>query len=78
MKESQKPLNMILQGAILTIIGIIIIFMAAMTNSTIFAFLVSMFLGLCFGGIGIIMLRQGYRLIKKIETEVKMENGEKS
>ena len=71
MNESQKPLNLMLQGAILTIIGIIIIFITALSQVNTLTIMINMFLGLIFSGIGLGMLCQGYRLIKKIEMEVK-------
>jgi len=66
MNENRKPLTMMLQGAIFTVACIIIIFMTILSQVTILAFLISIFLGVIFGVIGLAMLCQGYRLIKKL------------
>ncbi|RLE49197.1 MAG: hypothetical protein DRJ18_00170 [Candidatus Methanomethylicota archaeon] len=66
MNESQKPLNMMLQGAIFTVVGIILIFITIISQATIPAFLVSLALGVIFCIFGLALLRQGYHLTKKL------------
>ncbi|RLG99275.1 hypothetical protein DRO19_02720 [Candidatus Bathyarchaeota archaeon] len=78
MNEKQKPLYFMLQGTFLTIFGLTIIFLTIFSQAYPLTFLITMFFGICFSGIGLGMLLQGYRLIKKTEMEVKWKDGEKS